>query len=225
MKCSKAHKWIALYREGELEPGLQEKLREHLAQCESCSRLYQTYIKNERIAALIRSANPEPDNKELLTGRIMNALADIKDTSGQPSLMAIFARLLEIFMLPLTRRVALACVLIIAVAFGFQQTYIYSKVTKLENQLAAAGETYRAKSGKADVEDCMRSSARFLLRFIADQRETEKNLHRYFREHPDKLNLYVSLLCNQQYRSLKKYVNQDNYMVQDILFKYESITE
>ena len=220
MKCNEAHKWIALYREGELEPGIQKRLLKHLAACELCSQLYQTYKQNDQLTAQIRSHRPEPDNENMLTGRILNAVADMNKTTGERGVMAMIDRLLDFIMLPLTRRVALACILIITVSFGYQQYYIYSRTALLEDQLAAAGKTYQAKVQKARMEDCLRRSARYLLKTKTGHGETEKNLQKYFRDNPEKLNLYASLLCNQQYRSLKKYVNQDNFMVQDIVFNY-----
>jgi hypothetical protein len=225
MKCNKAHKWIALHREGELEPGIQKKLLEHLATCESCNQLCQAYKQNDQLAAQIRSQRPEPDNENILTGRILNAVADIKKTAGETGVMAMIDRFFDFIMLPLIHRVALACILIITVSFGYQQYYIYSRTALLEDQLAAAGKTFLAKVQKAGMEDCIHKSARYLSRIKAGQGETEKNLRKYFRENPEKLNLYASLLCNRQYRSLKKYVNQDNFMVQDIFSNYKSETE
>jgi len=225
MKCDKAHKWIALHREGELEPGIQKRLLEHLATCESCNRLYLTYRQNDQLAAQIRSIRPEPDHENILTGRILNAVADMKKTTEETGVMAMIDRFLDFVVLPLTRRVALACILIITVSFGYQQYYIYSRTAMLEDQLAAAGKTFLAKTEKANMEDCIHKSARYLLNIKTGHGETEKNLRKYFRENPEKLNLYASLLCNRQYRSLKKFVNQNNFMVQDIFYNYKSETE
>lgn len=225
MKCSKAHQWIALHREGELEPNIRKRLMEHLAKCESCNQLYRTYKQNDRMAALIRAHSAGPENESMLTGRILNAVSDIKIHSDIAGFMALINRFSDFFTNQLTRRLALACILIIAVSFGYQQYTVYSRITKLEDQLSAAGKTFLAKAEKADMEDCVRKSATYLSGIKTNHRETEKNLRKYFRENPDKMNLYISLLCSRQYKSLKKYANQDYIIIQDIITNFESEIE
>jgi hypothetical protein len=217
MKCKNVRKLIALHREGELDAGERKSLMAHLAVCDSCKRLFEAYRQNDQTIAVIRSQNSCAENKEMLTSRIMNAVAAIQTNTQQTGTRAIINSFIDLFTLPRTRYISLACIIIIAMFFGGQQYRIYSRVTKLENQLSAAGESYIMKTGDQEMTDCIRLSSRYLSRLKADHGETEKNIRQYFSENPDQINMYLSMLCNRHYKSLRKHFHQDKMIFQPII--------
>ncbi len=225
MRCSKAHKWIALYRDGELDAGKRQQLLEHLATCEPCSELSRVYRQNDRLAELIRGQSHAPDAADNLTSRIMKAVTGLEKHTGKAISVPLTDQVLDFFILPLTRRIALACIVIIALSFGYQQYTVYSSITELEKQLSAAGKTYLAEVRHKDMDDCMRRSARYLRRLQTDQKETEHSLRKYFSDNPDKMNLYATLWCSHQYKSLKKHAGQDFIFIQGVIAGLESETE
>jgi Putative zinc-finger len=199
MKCNKAHKWIALYREGELDAGDQNRLREHLAGCESCNRLYRSYQENDRITAAIRSQNPEPDNKDILTGRIMNTIAEIKKRPGETGFASLIDRIIDLAMLPAVRRIAVTCILILAAVFIYQQAYIYSSTARLEKQLSAAGKAGLVRTESKDMQDCLKKSERYFSKVKTGQIKIESRQKINISENPEVFRQYASYFCSHKY--------------------------
>jgi hypothetical protein len=211
MKCKKAQKWIALYREGELEDSLQERLREHLAVCESCSRLYHTYERNERLAAQIRSHHPVCRDEGRITGQILSAVADMNNRTKEKGLVVLVNQALDIAAVPAVRRVAVACILIAAIFFGYQQLYIFSKTTQLEKQLSVAGKSVSADKPSRDMQDCIKKSERFLLKVKTGQIKIENNIRMNVHENPEIFMQYASYFCAHTYRY------SENSIIKDII--------
>jgi hypothetical protein len=200
MKCNKAHKWIALYREGELEAGIQKRLRKHLAGCESCNQLYRAYQQNDRITATIRSQNPGPDNEGILTDRIMNAIAEIKKRPGETRFADLINRIVDLAMLPAVQRIAVACILIIAAVFIYQQVYIYSSTAKLEKQLYDAGKAGLVRTESKDMQDCIKKSERYFSKVKTGQIKIESKRKINISENPEIFMQYASYFCSHNYR-------------------------
>ncbi|MBN1413730.1 MAG: zf-HC2 domain-containing protein [Bacteroidales bacterium] len=221
MKCKKAHRLIALHRDGELDVKIQQRLRDHLAKCESCSRLYRAYRQNDRIAAQIRFQLIAPDNAENLTDRILNTIAQFEGKHAEISITNRWDMLINLLFLPVTRRIIIAFTVLLIATFSYQQFYIFSRITTMEKQLAAAGKSGLMTAESKDMKDCLQRSARYLSKIKAGQGEMNINLQQYFTKNPEKLNLYMSLLCNRQYGSLEKLVTRDNHSLQDLIITYK----
>jgi hypothetical protein len=200
MKCNKAHKWIALYREGELEAGIQQRLREHLAKCESCSQLYQAYMQNDETIAPIRSQIPVPDNMDIITGRIMNAIAETKKRPGETGFADRINRIVDLVMLPAVRRIAVACILFIAAVFIYQQSYIYTRTAMLEKQLSAAGKAGTMRKESKDMQDCMKKSQRYFSKLKKGQIKIESKRKIDINTDPEEFMQYASYFCSHKYK-------------------------
>jgi hypothetical protein len=215
MKCNKAHKWIALYREGELEALIQKRLQEHLAGCESCSRLYREYQQNDWISEVIRSQIPGTDNESILTGRIMNSIAEIKKRRSETDFISLTYRILDLAMLPAVRRIALACILIMATVFMYQQAYIYSSTAKLEKQLFDAGKAGYMRTESKDMQDCIRKSERYFSKLKTGKIKIESRRKIIISENPEAFLQYASYFCSHNYRHLGNSFKQDVIIIPD----------
>jgi len=218
MKCNKARKWIALHREGELEAGIRERLREHLEECESCNQVYQSYLKNDRMAAQIRAHRVASKNEDGITNRIMNAVADMQKRPGETMFLSPMERIVKLTMLPAVRWVAAACILIIVSVFIYQQAYIYSNTSRLEKQLSDAGKAGTATSASVDMQDCMKKSAQYLSGFKTGQIKINEQIDAEFTENPEAIMQYASYICTHNYKYLKTNISQDEMTIPDFLF-------
>jgi hypothetical protein len=224
MKCNKAHKWIALYREGELEAGIRDRLREHLAECESCSQMYRAYVKNDAAIAQIRSQSPVCKDENIITNRIVDTVAEIKKRSGETGFVAlldrILNRILDLSLLPAVRRIAVACILIIAAIFVYQQVYIYSNTARLEEQLSAAGKARLTNSASDELQDCMKKSARYLSGVKTGRIKINKQIGEDISENPEVLMQYASFFCTHKYKYLENSIRQDAMIIPDFLMDH-----
>jgi hypothetical protein len=217
MKCNKAHKWIALYREGELEAGIRDRLREHCAECESCKQMVQAYLKNDTLAAQIRSQSPVSNNEDILTNRIMHAVDTMQKRPGEAGFTALPDRIVELAMMPAVRRMAVACILIIAALFAYQQVYIYSNTAKLEKQLSAAGKAGLVNSASEDMRDCMKKSARYLSGIKTGQIKINDQIDENISQNPEVLMQYASFICTHKYRYLETTISPDALIIPDFI--------
>jgi hypothetical protein len=217
MKCSKAHKWIALYREGELESGIRERLREHLAECESCNQLYQSYVKNDLRIAHLRSQSPVCADEAGITNRIADSVAEMKKRPAESGSTVFLDRFMELTMMPALRRLAVACILILAAVFVYQQVYIFSSTAKLEKQLSAAGKAELTNSASDNVQDCMKKSARYLSGVKTGRIKINKRIDGDISDNPEVLMQYASFLCMHKYKYLEKSINPDAILIPDFI--------
>ena len=217
MKCTKAHKWIALYREGELEAGIQERLSEHLAACESCRQLYRSYKANDRMAAQIRSQSPVCIDEDIITNRIMNTLADMKKRPAETGFSVFADRIIGLAMLPAVRRIAIACILIIAAAFAYQQVYIQSNTVRLEKQLSVAGKAGLVNAASKDMQECLKKSARYLSSVKTGRMEIEKQLNGKIDEDPEAIMRYASFICSHKYNYLESTFSPDAIVIPEYI--------
>jgi hypothetical protein len=220
MKCNKAHKWISLYREGELEAGIREKLRKHLAECESCNLIYRTYIKNDSGIAQIRSQRPVSENADSITNRILETLAEMQKRPGEKVFTARIDRILDLTMMPAIRRIAVACILILAAVFVYQQVYIYTNTVRLEKQLSAAGKAGMTNSMSDDIQDCIKKSARYLSGVKTGRIKINERIHEDISENPEVLMQYASLLCTHKYTHLENSIRPDAILIPDFLMDH-----
>lgn len=220
MKCNKAHKWIALYREGELEAGIREKLRKHLAECESCNQMYRAYVKNDAGIAQIRSQSPVCENEDRITNRILDAVAEMKKRPGETVFTARTDRILDLAIMPAIRRIAVACILILAAVFVYQQVYIFSNTAKLEKQLSAAGKAGLMNSASDELQDCIKKSARYLSGVKTGRIKINERIDGEISENPEVLMQYASFLCTHKYKYLEKSIRPDAIIIPDFLMDY-----
>jgi predicted anti-sigma-YlaC factor YlaD len=211
MKCKKVHKWIALCRDGELDTITQARLMEHLATCESCSRMYKDYQGNDRIASKIRSYHPVCKDGDGLTNRIMDTVAEMKGNREEKRIISLLNRSLDLALLPAVRRTAIACILIITIIFLYLQVYIYSNTAQLEKQLSDAGNSDLKDKVSADIQDCMKKSEQYLLKVKTGKIQIEGKLRIDLRENPEIFMQYACYICSHPYRY------PDNSIIEDIV--------
>jgi hypothetical protein len=217
MKCNKAHKWIALYREGELEAGIRERLREHLAECESCNQMYQAYVKNDSQIAQIRSQSPICEDEASITNRIVDTVAEMKKRPAETGSTVFLDRFMGLTMIPAVRRIAVACILILAAVFVYQQAYIFSNTAKLEKQLSAAGKAGLTSSASDNIQDCMKKSARYLSGVKTGRIKINERIDGDISENPEVLMQYASFLCTHKYKYLEKSISPDAIIIPDFI--------
>ena len=218
MNCRKAQKWIALYRKGELTEGIQKKLREHLAKCESCHKIYLDYKEGDLLIAQIRSSYTGPDDELKITDRILNTIAGIEEDRNETGIMSVLDRFYNLLLLPATRRIIITCLLLIIITFGYQQYYVYSRIISLEKQLSVAGKAGLTTTETQDLTACIRKSARYLSGLNPEQKRIEKSLRKDIRDNPEKLDRYISLICGHHYNYLKKTLLREEIIIPDFVF-------
>jgi hypothetical protein len=204
MKCSKVHKRIGLYREGELPPVHLEKLRKHLSQCKSCSELYSQFLANEKYIDAIRSSYTAPVNSEKITDGIMGKISDLQHRNQESDSTGIVHSFLNFIFLPVTQQISLACVILIMVLFGYQQFFVYARIANLEKQMAIAGKITMAVSERFDMKDCIQKSSHYLAIIKPMHKDIDISLQKDFIEDPSVMNHYASFFCSGGYKHFKK---------------------
>jgi hypothetical protein len=156
MNCKKNRMLLHLRREGELSGRQAKSLERHLEQCPECAAVLERLARLEETVLQGRKNSPKPINPEMLTGRIMNAVARINmhghservpvSGTSEESLGGIYTR-------PGTPRYGgrtpgrfwgssgirfglAAAVALVVGAFFIQESMILSRISRLEGRMA-----------------------------------------------------------------------------------------
>jgi hypothetical protein len=110
--------------------------------------------------------------------------------------------------MPSVRNAMLACILAAVIGFSYQQYYIYSHMSSLENQLTVAGKSRPEMTGRNEWNDCLRRSAGHLSVSLLADKAIGKKLQDEISRDPKKLDHYMHLICRRKYRSLLESLSQ-----------------
>jgi hypothetical protein len=213
MNCNAARKRISLYREGEITPQEKQRLEQHLHNCESCKRFYQSYFPGNAIIEKLSEITPEPVNNQLLTARIMTTIGSLKEKAQQPDLSILLSRIVDLILLPYVRFTIFAGIITIILFFGYQQVFIFYSLSKLEKQLAAEGGKPALSINKEELNECVQKSSKWLSGFVTEKDKLKKSILKEIHENPEKLNTYLTFLCSYKHQFLVKRIKHKNMMV------------
>jgi hypothetical protein len=127
MRCKSYEKWIYLYREGELTLQEKNKIKQHLATCGNCRQLEKRIRQLEEATGTLRMEHPVLPEGESLTDDILNSVRPLKTDKHRVLRGRRPLHLHWIFV---------GAALVLAAAFLMQQSWVYLKVSQLENRMA-----------------------------------------------------------------------------------------
>jgi hypothetical protein len=115
MNCRRVEKLIPLYVEGDLAPGIADRLTSHLDWCGRCNWLADEYKESQ---SWLRTSEPPEFDEAFLDNLKAGVLSRIEETSARPSLLASL-------MQQWSRRQVLALSAAMLIIFGVVVFYIY----------------------------------------------------------------------------------------------------
>ena len=115
MNCRRVEKLIPLYVEGDLAPGIADRLASHLDWCGRCNWLADEYKESQ---SWLRTSEPPEFDEAFLDNLKAGVLSRIEETSARPSLLASL-------MQQWSRRQVLALSAALLIIFGVVVFYIY----------------------------------------------------------------------------------------------------
>jgi hypothetical protein len=165
MNCEKRQKLLHLYREGELSGRQAKSLDRHLERCPECRTVQERLGRLEMTVRKLRENVPVSANPEMLTGRIMNAVAGLQGDPRSAGFSASLSsaaqddrlspdRRRDSFRHPApgwlfgTGRIRFslaAAVALVVVAFFIQESMILSRISRLEGRMAVISTNQAAQ--------------------------------------------------------------------------------
>ncbi len=118
MNCRRVEKLIPLYVEGDLAPGIADRLTSHLDWCGRCNWLADEYRESQ---GWLRTSEPPEFDEALLDNLKAGVLSRIEETSARPSLLASLVQ-------QWSRRQVLALSAALLIIFGALVFYIYQSL-------------------------------------------------------------------------------------------------
>ena len=115
MNCRRVEKLIPLYVEGDLAPGIADRLTSHLDWCGRCNWLADEYKESQ---GWLRTSEPPEFDEAFLDNLKAGVLSRIEETSSRPSLLASLIQ-------QWGRRQVLALSAALLIVFGALVFYIY----------------------------------------------------------------------------------------------------
>ncbi len=195
MNCRKTRKLMYLYKKGELEDSLYQKVKDHINKCEHCDADWQKLKAIQNFSVKLQNHQPVISHSEKLTTNIMEVVKMIP-VSHQTENRSIFQDL-PIQWLTLQKvRIALSSILVIlALTFIFEYGYILNNISNLERHITS--QTNSSKSVDIINDDC--------IKLIQTLPFTEKELTGLF---PG--NFKGKSLSRQEWLSIGKKLCRDN---------------
>lgn len=159
MRCRFAERLLYLYREGELSPRQQDRLRRHLEGCPGCVERAAAIERLRSHIEVVRETKPRLTGAEELTGTIMTGLTYMERErrtrsfrTGQPLWGGTVYSIL---------RPALAvAALILAITLIGQELLILNRISRLEERVTLAQDTRVERDRLAQSMDLVRDIER-----------------------------------------------------------------
>jgi hypothetical protein len=130
MNCRRVEKLIPLYVEGDLAPGIADRLTSHLDWCGRCNWLADEYRESQ---GWLRTSEPPEFDEAFLDNLKAGVLSRIEETSARPSLLASLVQ-------QWSRRQVLALSAALLIIFGALVFYIYQVRTRANPSVLEAVE-------------------------------------------------------------------------------------
>ncbi len=168
MECADYERLIHLSRPGERNEREEEELARHLRVCGRCAQLHLEMSRTDDYIDGLRSRKPALPHPELLTDRILAAIAPRQGTPSRAR--AVFEMLHALLMRPSVRHAYAAAVSVAVALFLYEQVSLVKSLHRLEQRME---ESVRPRVGAAvtytlDSHTLRRTGALELLRPILD---------------------------------------------------------
>ncbi|HTF37717.1 MAG TPA: zf-HC2 domain-containing protein [Blastocatellia bacterium] len=130
MNCRRVEKLIPLYVEGDLAPGIADRLTSHLDWCGRCNWLADEYKESQ---SWLRTSEPPEFDEAFLDNLKAGVLSRIEETSARPSLLASLVQ-------QWSRKQVFALSAALLIIFGALVFYIYQVRTRANPSVLEAVE-------------------------------------------------------------------------------------
>lgn len=134
MTCAQCRRLLWPARRGELDSTQRERLAEHLASCEGCSRQASLLKQEDALLERARHTPPHIEDPEALTLRILRAVERDARQRGPTGLLDRIAALVD---RPRVRYAVAGFVCTVTCLFLVQQASLFMSVRQLEERIAA----------------------------------------------------------------------------------------